>query len=209
VLTVHSERVGVLDDFEELVAGEGQIGILDAPTFLAEILEWVVASYRRAFDEIEEELEKFDLSALTTPSNRSEERIGTLVQARTRVGRLRRALSPHRELFAALSHSEFDAISTEGSAERFAELGSKVDAALASARDAKDGIASSFDVLIVRTEQQDKRDRENPHTCLDPVASRRPPCRRRRNERQLQADRVLPLRHFFWWSSSRSFSSLS
>jgi Mg2+ and Co2+ transporter CorA len=154
VLTVHSAQVAVLEDFQELVAGEGQIGILDAPTFLAEILEWVVASYLRAFDEIEEELEEFDVSALTTPSNKSEERIGTLVQVRTRVGRLRRALAPHRELFAALSHSEFDPISSEGSAERFAELGSKVDAALASARDAKDGIASSFDVLLVRTEHR-------------------------------------------------------
>ncbi len=77
-----------------------------------------------------------------------------MIATRTRVGRLRRALAPHRELFAALSHSEFDPISSEGSAERFAELTSRVDAALESARDAKDGIASSFDVLIVRTEHR-------------------------------------------------------
>jgi magnesium transporter len=91
---------------------------------------------------------------LKNPSRNPEEQIGVLVQARQRVGHLRRALAPHREIFAALSHSEFDPISSQASADRFAELTSKVDAALAAARDAKDGIASSFDVLIVRTEHR-------------------------------------------------------
>jgi Mg2+ and Co2+ transporter CorA len=57
-------------------------------------------------------------------------------------------------VFAALSHSEFDPLSSEESAERFVALTARVDAALASARDARDGIASSFDVLIVRTEHR-------------------------------------------------------
>jgi magnesium transporter len=99
-------------------------------------------------------LEKFDVKALNNPSGDPEKQIGVLVEAPPRVGHLRRALAPHREIFAALGHSEFDPISSEGSAERFAELTSKVDTALASARDAKDGIASSFDVLIVHTEHR-------------------------------------------------------
>jgi magnesium transporter len=77
-----------------------------------------------------------------------------LSAARSRVGRLRRTLAPHREVFAALSHSEFDPLSSQESAERFLALAARVEAALASARDARDGIASSFDVLIVRTEHR-------------------------------------------------------
>jgi Mg2+ and Co2+ transporter CorA len=57
-------------------------------------------------------------------------------------------------VFSALGHSEFDPLSSEGSAERFVELTSRIDAALAAARDTRDGIASSFDVLIVRTEHR-------------------------------------------------------
>jgi Mg2+ and Co2+ transporter CorA len=57
-------------------------------------------------------------------------------------------------VFATLSHSEFDPLSSEVSAERFVALMARVDAALASARDVRDGIASSFDVLIVRTEHR-------------------------------------------------------
>ena len=154
VLTAHNAAIAALDDFREIAEGEGEIGILDAPSFLSALLEWVVTSYLRAFDEIEETLEEFDVTALERPSGDPEPQIAMLVAARRRVGNLRRTLAPHRELFAALSHSEFDPISSEGSAERFAELTSKVDTALASARDAKDGIASSFDVLIVRTEHR-------------------------------------------------------
>jgi Mg2+ and Co2+ transporter CorA len=77
-----------------------------------------------------------------------------LVETRSRVGRLRRALAPHREIFAALAHPELDLISTERSAERFEKLATQVDNALASARDAKDAVVSSFDVLILRTEHR-------------------------------------------------------
>jgi magnesium transporter len=154
VLTTHDATVAVIDDFRERAGGEGEVGTLDAPSFLSALLEWVVTSYLRAFDEIEATLEEFDVTALKKPSRHADEQIAVLVAARRRVGRLRRALAPHREIFAALGHSEFDPISSEGSAGRFEELATKVDAALASARDARDGIASSFDVLIVRSEHR-------------------------------------------------------
>jgi magnesium transporter len=154
VLTAHEVGVAVIDDFRKRVGGEGEIGSLDAPSFLSTLLEWVVTSYVRAFDEMEATLEEFDVTALKSPSRRAEEQIAILVEARRRVGRLRRALAPHREVFAALGHSEFDPVSSEGSAARFEELAAKVDVALASARDVKDGITSSFDVLILRTEHR-------------------------------------------------------
>jgi magnesium transporter len=154
VLTAHTADIAALDDFRSLAEGRGEIGLLDAPSFLSTVLEWVVASYLHAFDEIEESLDAFDAKALANPSKDPEEEMRVLSAARSRVGRLRRTLAPHREVFAALSHSEFDPLSSQESAERFLALAARVDAALASARDARDGIASSFDVLIVRTEHR-------------------------------------------------------
>jgi hypothetical protein len=58
----------VIDEFRETASGEGELGTLDAPSFLADLLEWVVSSYLRAFDEIEAELENFDVDALAAPS---------------------------------------------------------------------------------------------------------------------------------------------
>ncbi len=154
VLTVHEVEIAVIDDFREVASGEGALGMMDAPSFLSALLEWVVGSYLRAFDEIETSLEDFDVEALSEPTRNPEAQIRMLVEARRRVGRLRRSLAPHREVFAALGHSEFDPLSSEASGERFVELTARLDAALGSARDVKDAIASSFDVLIVRTEHR-------------------------------------------------------
>ena len=154
VVTIHNRPVAVIDDFGDRAEGSGELGLLDAPSFLASLLEWVVTSYLRAFDEIQATLEEFDIDALRSPSGDTERQIGALVDARRRVGNLRRSLAPHRDVFAALSHSEFDPLSTEESADRFRHLSASLEAALASARDAKDAVIGSFDVLIVRTEHR-------------------------------------------------------
>jgi magnesium transporter len=154
ILTAHPSDLIVVDDFRERAEGGGEIGVLDAPSFLALLLGWVVTSYLQAFDKIEAELEEFDLSVLRTSRTNAEEQIGVLVEIRQRVGRLRRSLALHRDLFAELTEAEFDPVSTEDSAERFGQLAVKTDAALAAARDAKDAINGSFDVLIARTEHR-------------------------------------------------------
>jgi Mg2+ and Co2+ transporter CorA len=154
VLTVRRDEIAVVDDFRAHAEGGGELGFLDAPSFLATLLEWVVTSYLRAFSEIEQTLEEFDVSVLRAPGSDTERQIAVLVAARSRIGRLRRALAPHREVFAALSHPELDSISTERSGERFDKLAAQIDAALASARDARDAVVSSFDVLILRTEHR-------------------------------------------------------
>jgi magnesium transporter len=154
ILTVHNADIAALDDFRRAAEGKGEVGLLDSPSFLTTLLEWVITSYLRAFDEIEETLDEFDVKAFAHPSNDPEDQLELLGDARRRVGRLRRTLAPHREVFATLGHSEFAPLSSEASAQRFAALAARVDAALASARDVRDGIASSFDVLIVRTEHR-------------------------------------------------------
>lgn len=151
VVTAHDSEVEVVEDFRERVDGRGEIGVLDAPSFLAELLEWVVESYLRAFDHIEAGLEEFDLRVLRSARRDAEQQISELVKARGQVGTLRRSLAPHREVFAALGESEFDPVSTKESAKRFGELANKTDTALAAARDAKESVIGSFDVLIART----------------------------------------------------------
>ena len=154
ILTVHASELGVVNDFRERAEGGGEIGILDAPSFLEVLLGRVVTSYLQAFDKLEADLEEFDLRVLRSTRRNAEEEIGILIEIRQRVGRLRRSLALHRDLFAALTEAEFDPVSTEESAERFGQLAVKTDAALAAARDAKEAINGSFDVLIARTEHR-------------------------------------------------------
>jgi Mg2+ and Co2+ transporter CorA len=77
-----------------------------------------------------------------------------LVELRRTIGTLRRALSPHREVVVSLSHPELDSLSSEESAQRFAELERRVTHALDAAREAKESTFGSFDLLVTRIGQR-------------------------------------------------------
>jgi magnesium transporter len=154
VVTAYRQKVEVLDEFLERAEGGGQVGVLDAPSFVATIFEWVVAGYHRAFEAVEGELEELDARVMTDTPKEVADELARLVEIRRAIGKLRRALSPHREVAIALSHPEFDALSTDESAQRFAELERRVTQALDTAREMKESTFGSFDLLVTRIGQR-------------------------------------------------------
>ena len=154
IVTAHPEKVEVLEEFRERAEGGGPVGALDAPSFLAAIFESILASYFRAFEAVESALEELDTRVLSsTPKDVSGE-LARLVEIRRSIGTLRRALSPHREIVAALAHPELDALSTEDSAKKFAALESRLTQALDAAREMKESTFGSFDLLVTRIGQR-------------------------------------------------------
>jgi len=149
VVTAHDEPVPVLEDFASRVSGSGDTGSLDGPGFLAALLEWVLGSYTEAFERIEERLEEFDVEAMR--GNGTEDDIDTLVSMRRHVGHLRRALAAHRTALVALTHPELGPFGDHGSSERFVSLFARFESTLQEARDAREAIVGSFDVLIARS----------------------------------------------------------
>ena len=155
VVTAHRGEVAVLEEFLERAEGGGQVGGFDAPSFVAAICEWVIASYLRAFEEVEGELEELDANVMSqTPSRDVSDELNRLVELRRRIGALRRALSPHREVVVSLAHPELDTLSTEESGELFADLESRVIRALDAARETKESTFGSFDLLLARIGQR-------------------------------------------------------
>ena len=150
VVTAHESPLPALESFTERVAGTGRTGDLDGPSFLATLLEWVLNEYVLAFERVEQELEEFDTRAMRGES-RPEDEIEYLVGLRIRVGRLRRALLAHRAPLLALAHPELEALGDRDSAEQFERLTGRFELTLQSARDVRESIVSSFDVLIART----------------------------------------------------------
>ncbi len=65
-----STKLAVIDDFRTLAEGGSELGALDAASFLATLFEWVVTSYSRAFDEVESQLEEFDVVGARQPRQR-------------------------------------------------------------------------------------------------------------------------------------------
>ena len=155
VVTSHPHEITVLEEFLERAEGGGEIGVLDAPSFVAVVSQWVIVSYFRAFEAVEGALEELDAKVISqAPKRDVSAELGRLVELRLRVGSLRRALAPHREVVVSLAHPELDAVSTESSGQRFAELERRVTQALETARDTKESIFGSFDLLVARIGQR-------------------------------------------------------
>jgi magnesium transporter len=148
VVTAHDRPIPVLADFASRVSGSGDTGSLDGPSFLAALLEWVLGSYSAAFERIEQRLEEFDVHAMRGEG--ADKDIEVLIDMRREVGKLRRALAAHRSALVALTHPELEALGDKGSGERFQSLYTRYESVLQEARDAREAIVGSFDVLIAR-----------------------------------------------------------
>ena len=78
VITAHHGQIEVLEEFRERAEGGGRVGELDPASFVAAVAEWVVASYFRAFEAVESELEELDSKVMSdVPASVSAEGIGT------------------------------------------------------------------------------------------------------------------------------------
>lgn len=154
VVTVHTRPVQVFADFSERASGSGEVGRLDGPEFLADLLEWVLTAYLDAFESVELALEEFDARAMAGEYESPEDELRRLVELRKEIGSLRRALVAHRELFLALTRTELEAITTSEHAERFQFLRGRLEEVVQVARDSRDSIYGSFDVLTARNEQR-------------------------------------------------------
>jgi magnesium transporter len=150
VVTAHQRPAAVLDQFAELAGGSGRTGDLDGPMFLAILLEWVLDEHSSAFGRIEDELEEVDSRGMLGETD-PEDEIERLVALRLDAGKLRRSLVSHRPLLLALAHPELEALGDEHSARRFELLVDRYERTLDGARDVRESIYGSFDVLIART----------------------------------------------------------
>jgi magnesium transporter len=153
VITAHDSPIPVLDEFAARASGSGDTGSLDGPSFLAALLEWVLGSYTEAFERIERRLEQFDIQAMRGDAD-EERDIEKLIEMRQEVGKLRRALAAHRSPLVALTHPELEALGNDASSERFGALLRRFEVTIQEARDAREAIVGSFDVLLARGSQR-------------------------------------------------------
>lgn len=154
VVTIHEEPVEMLETFRERATGSGATGQLDGLEFLANLFEWSIESYFHAFEEIEASLEEIDTRAMSGDVEEREDVVEQLVETRREIGRLRRALTSHREAILALTRPELEAIATSSSAARFSELRGRLEEAVQAARDSREAVVGAFDVIIASTGQR-------------------------------------------------------
>ncbi len=154
LVTVRGSPIQIVDRFRERAEGSGAIGRLDGLAFLADLLEWALASYLEAFEVLDADLEEIDARAMGGTVASVEDALPALVAMRREVGRLRRALVAHREVVLALTRPELEAIASSDSAHRFTALRERLEQAVQASRDTREAIVGSVDVLVATTGQR-------------------------------------------------------
>jgi Mg2+ and Co2+ transporter CorA len=152
LVTAHREEIEFLDAFDEHVHSDSPLGELDAPNFLASLLEWELNEFflamereQRATDSIEEHILGDELTKRS---------LDELVARRRRVSYLRSGLSPHRYVYGTLAHASSDVVSDSDAAGDFALLGERVEQAVQAAQSARELIVGAFDLYMTRTAQR-------------------------------------------------------
>lgn len=153
VITRHDEPLEFMAEMDERIERDTAIGKLDAPLFVASLLDSTVTTYYRAIDAIEDDADELDAVALRDQGRT--ELLADLVAVRRRIAKLRRLLSAHRDVFASLATVDIDAV-TGGAdaAPAFQGVAARFEGALAAVDDAREAILGSFDIYMTRTAQR-------------------------------------------------------
>ena len=149
VLTRHAEPIAFLRDLDDRVEADANVGVIDAPAFVATALDSAVTGYFKSVDEIEDAVERLDRRAL-----RGGDVLADLVALRGRIGRLRRVLSDERDVFAAFRAADFAAVAPDGDTGAFQVVADRFDSALRSVEQSRDLLIGSFDIFMTRTAQR-------------------------------------------------------
>jgi magnesium transporter len=149
VVTVHRKPVAFLASFDQRIKGDSALGDLDAPSFLAALLDWHVTSYFRLVEELEKEVDKIDAHALQPQHSR--DLLSELADLRQRVAFVRRILTPHREVYAGMTRPDFQTVVNSDSALHFQMLAERLDRAIEAVENARELLVGSFDMFTTQT----------------------------------------------------------
>jgi magnesium/cobalt transport protein CorA len=148
VVTIHRHPVAFLQSFDRRVRSDSDLGELDAHSFLAGLLDWHILGYFRLVEELERAVDEIDAHALRPYHTR--DLLSEMAKLRQRVAFVRRALTPHREVYAGLARLDVQTTSTSDSSISFAMLMERLDRAIDAVENARELLIGSFDIFTTQ-----------------------------------------------------------
>lgn len=149
IVTVHDGDIEYFLEFRDREKGETQIGDLDAESFLATLLDLHVVTYFRALEKIEDTVDKLDVEILRKDLS-DENFLAETVRLKSDVAKLRRWLMPHRDVFYALTRSDFQPVADSDSVNDFQRLTQHFENAVDAVESSRDTVLSLFDLYATR-----------------------------------------------------------
>jgi Mg2+ and Co2+ transporter CorA len=153
VVTVHDGPLEALVRLDAEREGETRLGALDAGTFVAAVVDEVLADYFEVVEDIEREIDRLDERALRGRPDRGV--LSEIVRLRRRIGLIRRILAPHRVAFAALARPDLDVDHDAG--RPWPGLTDRLDRLLDAVQNLRELLLGTFDIQMAR-EAQDAND---------------------------------------------------
>ncbi len=150
VVTVHQGEIDYFNEFRAREKGDTDIGKLDAESFISPLLDLHIVTYFRVLEAIEAQVDDLDEKVLQTDLN-DELFFSETVRLRRQVSSLRRWFLPHRDVFYALSHSDFQQIVEDESLRHFDQLNAHFENAVDAIESARDTVLSLFDLYTTKT----------------------------------------------------------
>jgi magnesium transporter len=149
IVTQHPRPLAFIDRHRELIQDQREVGRLAPLEFVASILDWHVAEVFRAAEDLEGEVDRLDDAALRT----DRDLLDRMVALRRRIARVRRLLTPNRDVVAELSRPDF-VTGAEVEADEFASVARRLERAAEAVNNAREMLIGTFDVHMTRMAQR-------------------------------------------------------
>lgn len=149
VVTVHDGSVVAFEEFERGIHGETRFGKLDAASFMAALIDSVLAVYLAVVEDVQRRVDALDEQALR--SGDAEIFLAEVVALRRRVAGLRRALAPLRVALAPLARPDMD-IPELG--EPWPGLLDRLERLIDIVENTRETLIGSFDVFMARNAER-------------------------------------------------------
>jgi magnesium transporter len=150
VVTVHDGPLHAIDEYEDQLRDERELGLLNAGAFMTGVVDGVIRAYLREVEAIEREIDHLDSIALQS-SRGHDDFLDAVVALRRRIALVRRSLTPNRDALMPLLRPDFE---VHGDiVEAWPGIVDRLEQAISAVENARELLVGSFDIYMGRSAQ--------------------------------------------------------
>ncbi len=148
VVSIHRQALPFIDEMHGRNAGQADVGVLCAQSFVAAVLDGHLSTYFEAAADFEMAVERLEVDIL---ADRRRDCLPELRRLRRHASRMRRMLSPHRAVFGVLSRPDFSPAEDRAAERHFDALDTRFERAMDIVENARELVIGSFDLFSSQT----------------------------------------------------------
>ena len=154
IATLHRADVDLIKVFNQPIAANSDIGHLDGPAFFAHLVDWQLRGFFHADEQLDERIDWIDDQLLGTDDEGDDDLLDDLIELRRVNGKLRRTITPHRDVLAVLAQPDLAELTDPATAERFGRLAERLERVIDAIEGTRGMVTDSLDILMTKAAQR-------------------------------------------------------